>query len=290
VVGLAHINSPAQIKKIMAENDLIFHKGLGQNFLFDEHYLNAIVDSGDITENDTVIEIGPGLGVLTTRIAQKAKKVYAIEIDSKIADVLEKLTCAYDNIEVINQDVLKFDLNKITQKHASVKIIANLPYYITTPIVMKILEQTSNIKTIVIMIQKEVAQRLTAHANSKDYGAITLAVQYHADAEIKFTVPAGAFIPAPKVESAVVRLNVLSRKRVDVFDEKLFFKIIKSAFGQRRKTLINAISNNCPDLTKESIKAALKELNINENIRGEALDINEFSRICNFFEKNKGKM
>lgn len=289
MIGLAHINSPAQIKRIMSENGLVFHKGLGQNFLFDEHYLNSIINSGEITKDDTVIEIGPGLGVLTTRIAEKANKVYAIEIDSKIAAVLKNLTFEYDNIEIINQDVLQFDLNVITSKHSSVKIIANLPYYITTPIVMKILEQTSDIKSIVIMIQKEVAQRLTAEANTKDYGAITLAVNYHADASVKFTVPANAFVPAPKVESAVVRLDVLDKKRVEVLDEKLFFKIIKAAFGQRRKTLVNALSNNCPELDKNLIKQALSTLGISETIRGEALDINAFSDICNFFAKNKGK-
>lgn len=289
MINLAHINSPAQIKKIMAEHGLIFHKGLGQNFLFDEHYLNSIVEAGNITKEDVVIEIGPGLGVLTTRIAEKAKKVYAIEIDSKIATVLKNITSDYDNIEIVNQDVLKFDLNTITKSHNCVKIIANLPYYITTPIVMKILEETTNVNSIVIMIQKEVAQRLTANANSKDYGAITLSVNYYADADIMFTVPPGAFIPAPKVESAVVKLKVLDNRRVEVDDEKLFFKIIKSSFGQRRKTLVNAISNSCPEFDKDTIKAALSQLNINENIRGEALDIENFSKICNFLQKNKGK-
>ena len=279
---MSHINSPAQIKRIMAENDLIFHKGLGQNFLFDEHYLNAIVDSGNITKDDVVIEIGPGLGVLTTRIAEKAQQVYAIEIDSKIAEVLVKLTADYSNVEIINQDVLKFDLNQITQKHDSVKIIANLPYYITTPIVMKILEETTNIKSIVIMIQKEVAERLVAKHNTKDYGAITLAIDYYADASIKFTVPSGAFVPAPKVESAVVNLDILDKKRVSVSDEKLFFRIIKAAFGQRRKTLVNALSNNL-SCGKDEIKNILAELDISETIRGEALSIYDYEKIANAF-------
>ncbi len=284
---MAHINSPAQIKKIMTEHNLIFHKGLGQNFLFDEHYLNAIVDSGNISENDVIIEIGPGLGVLTTRIAEKAKKVYAIEIDSNIANILPDITSDYDNIEVINQDVMKFDLNSITEKYESVKVIANLPYYITTPIVMKILEETRNLKTIVIMIQKEVAERLVAKPNTKDYGAMTLAINYYADANIKFTVPAGAFVPAPKVESAVVCLDILDKKRVDVSDEKLFFKIIKAAFGQRRKTLVNAISNNFSDISKDDIKKVLNELSISETIRGEALSIFDFEKICNLFSELK---
>ncbi len=284
-----HINSPAQIKKIMAENRLIFHKGLGQNFLFDEHYLNAIVDAGNITKDDVVIEIGPGLGVLTTRIAERALKVFAVEIDSNIAKVLKNITSEYENIEIINSDVLKFDLNTITKEYKSVKIIANLPYYITTPIVMKILEKTENISSIVIMIQKEVAQRLTAKANTKDYGAITLAVSYHADANIMFTVPAGAFIPAPKVESAVVRLDILDKKKVQVSDEKLFFRIIKASFGQRRKTLVNSISNSCPEFSKDLIKSTLMHIGKSENVRGEALDIEDFSQVCNFLEKNKGK-
>lgn len=277
---MAHINSPAQIKRIMAEHNLIFHKGLGQNFLFDEHYLNAIVDSGDITKNDVIIEIGPGLGVLTTRIAERAKKVYAIEIDSKIAEVLSHLTVDYNNIEIINQDVLRFDLNTITKKYESVKIIANLPYYITTPIVMKVLEETKNLGAIVIMIQKEVAQRLVAKPGTKDYGAITLAIDYHADADIRFTVPAGAFVPAPKVESAVVRLDVLDQKRVDVADEKLFFRIIKSAFGQRRKTLVNAISNNFSEFSKDDIKNVLTQFDISETVRGEALSIFDYKKIA----------
>lgn len=277
---MAHINSPAQIKRIMAEHNLIFHKGLGQNFLFDEHYLNAIVDSGDITKNDVIIEIGPGLGVLTTRIAERAKKVYAIEIDSKIAEVLSHLTVDYNNIEIINQDVLRFDLNTITKKYESVKIIANLPYYITTPIVMKVLEETKNLGAIVIMIQKEVAQRLVAKPGTKDYGAITLAIDYHADADIRFTVPAGAFVPAPKVESAVVRLDVLDQKRVDVADEKFFFRIIKSAFGQRRKTLVNAISNNFSEFSKDDIKNVLTQLDISETVRGEALSIFDYKKIA----------
>ena len=281
---MAHINSPAQIKKIMSEHDLIFHKGLGQNFLFDEHYLNAIVNSGNITNDDIIIEIGPGLGVLTTRIAEKAKKVYAIEIDQNIAKVLNKLTTEYENIEIINQDIMKFDLNTITQKYESVKIIANLPYYITTPIVMKVLEETKNLKSIVIMIQKEVAQRFVAQPNTKDYGAITLAIDYHADASIKFAVPAGAFVPAPKVESAVVVLNVLKEKRVNVTNEKLLFKIIKAAFGQRRKTLVNALSNNL-SLSKDAIKNILTDFDLSETIRGEALSIYDFEKICNTLDK-----
>ena len=281
---MAHINSPAQIKKIMAEHDLIFHKGLGQNFLFDEHYLNSIVDSSNISKDDVIIEIGPGLGVLTTRIAERAKKVYAIEIDSNIANILPEITSDYDNIEVINQDVMKFDLNTITEKYDSVKVIANLPYYITTPIVMKILEETKNLKSIVIMIQKEVAQRLVAKPNTKDYGAITLAITYHTDASIKFTVPAGAFVPAPKVESAVVVLDILDKKRVDVDNEKLLFKIIKAAFGQRRKTLVNALSNNFP-LSKDVIKNVLTELGLSETVRGEVLSIYDFEKICNSFNK-----
>lgn len=268
----------------MAEHDLIFHKGLGQNFLFDEHYLNSIVDSGNITKEDVVIEIGPGLGVLTTRLAEKAQKVYAIEIDSNIANILPDITSDYDNIEVINQDVMKFDLNAITSKYTSVKIVANLPYYITTPIVMKILEETNNIKSIVIMIQKEVAQRLVAKPNTKDYGAITLAIDYYADATIKFTVPAGAFVPAPKVESAVVVLDILDKKRIEVSNEKLFFKIIKAAFGQRRKTLVNAISNNFPNTSKDDIKNVLNSVGISETIRGEALSIYDYEKICNSFE------
>lgn len=281
------INSPAQIKQIMDSYGLKFQKSLGQNFLFDEHYLDKIVESGQIDENDTVLEIGPGLGVLTNRIAEKAKKVIAVEIDKHIAPILEDITP--ENVTVINDDILKTDIRAIISDEPSVKIIANLPYYITTPIIMKLLEEKLPITSIVIMIQKEVAQRLVAKPSTKDYGAITLAVNYYSNPEILFIVPPGAFIPAPKVDSAVVRLNIVNPPNVEVKDEKMLFKIIKGAFGQRRKTLANALSSAFPHLSKQAIKDAITSSGFSENCRGETLSLENFACLTENFCKLEGK-
>lgn len=284
---MEHIKSISQIKEIMKDNDLIFHKGLGQNFLFDEHYLSKIVESGSITKEDTVIEIGPGLGVLTTRLAEKAKKVIAIEIDQNIVPVLKDLTKDAGNIEIVCADVMKTDIKALVQNEKSVKIVANLPYYITTPIIMKLLEERLNAECIVVMIQKEVAQRLVADAGTKDYGAITLAVNYYAMPEIMFTVPPGAFIPAPKVESAVVKMNIREKLPVLVDDEKFMFSVIKCAFGQRRKTLVNALSSQL-GISKENIAQVLDDCGLNEKIRGEVLDLHQFGEISKKLKKLKG--
>ncbi len=276
---MAHINSPAQIKNIMTEHGLIFHKGLGQNFLFDEHYLTSIIDCGDITKEDTVLEIGPGLGVLTTRLAERAKKVIAIEIDQNIVPVLRSLTAEYGNVEVINADVLKTDINQILKDEKSVKIVANLPYYITTPIIMKLLEDKVKASCIVIMIQKEVAERLAALPGKKDYGAITVSVSYYSNPALMLTVPPGAFIPPPKVYSAVVRLDIPQKPNADVCDEKLFFKVIKAAFGQRRKTLVNALSSGFPQLSKDKIKEIITSCGHNDTVRGETLSLPDFASL-----------
>lgn len=282
-----HIKSISQIKEIMKDNDLIFHKGLGQNFLFDEHYLSKIVESGSVTKEDTVIEIGPGLGVLTTRLAEKAKKVIAIEIDQNIVPVLENLTRDAGNIEIICADVMKTDLKTLIAKEESVKIVANLPYYITTPIIMKLLEEKLGVECIVVMIQKEVAQRLVATSGTKDYGAITLAVNYYAKPEIMFTVPPGAFVPAPKVDSAVVKMEIREKPLIETDDEKHLFSVIKSAFGQRRKTLVNALSSQM-GITKENVIKTLNDCDLNEKIRGEVLTLQQFGEISKKLKKLKG--
>ena len=281
-----HIKSVSDIKRIMSDNNLIFHKGLGQNFLFDEHYLSAIVDCGNITKDDVVIEIGPGLGVLTTRLAEKAKKVIAIEIDNNIVPVLRELTLPCGNVEVICADIMKTDVNSLIDNEESVKIVANLPYYITTPIIMKLLEGKVNAKCIVVMIQKEVADRLVAKAGSKDYGAITLAMDYYTQSKIMFTVPSGAFIPAPKVESAVVKMDVLGSSPVEVQDEKFMFSLIRAAFGQRRKTFVNAV-NSYLKVEKSQIIEALKSLGFDERIRGEVLNLHDFAKLSNFLQNLK---
>ena len=277
---MPHITSPAQIKEIMKENDLIFHKGLGQNFLFDSHYLESIADSGKVTKEDTIIEVGPGLGVLTTRLAERAKKVIAVEIDQNLVPVLKKLTADYDNIEIINEDIMKADVNALIDGEESVKVVANLPYYITTPIIMKLLEGKYNIKSITVMIQKEVAERFVAKAGSKDYGAITLSINYYTNPKITLTVPPSAFIPPPKVHSSVITLEC-KEPDVQVNDSEKMFKIIKAAFNQRRKTLVNALSSNLSNYSKEHIKETIISLGHNENVRGETLTLEEFAKLSN---------
>ena len=286
--GQNQIKSPAQIKKIMERYGLKFHKSLGQNFLFDEHYLNKIVESGQITKEDTVLEIGPGLGVLTTRLAEKAKKVIAVEIDRNLIPILEDVTKDYGNVTVINQDILKTDINSLLQHETSVKIIANLPYYITTPILMKLLEEKQKVDCIVVMIQKEVAQRIVASPGTKDYGALTLTINYYSNPNILFLVPPGAFIPAPKVDSAVIRLDILEHPPVSVRDETMLFRLIKAAFGQRRKTYANALSSYFPKLGKTAIKTALAECRFPENCRGETLSLADFAILSEKFCKLEG--
>lgn len=277
---MPHITSPAQIKEIMKENDLIFHKGLGQNFLFDSHYLESIADSGKVTKEDTVIEVGPGLGVLTTRLAERAKKVIAVEIDQNLVPVLKKLTSDFENVEIINEDIMKTDINALIKDEGSVKVVANLPYYITTPIIMKLLEGKYNIKSITVMIQKEVAERFVAKPSSKDYGAITLSINYYTNPKITLTVPPSAFIPPPKVYSSVITLEC-KVPEIKVEDEGKMFKVIKAAFNQRRKTLVNALSSNLSNYSKEHIKNVITSLGYNENIRGEALALEDFADISN---------
>ena len=279
-----NINSKTQISEIMEKYGLIFHKGLGQNFLYDEQYLDEIVASAELTKEDTVVEIGPGLGVLTTRMASLAKKVIAIEIDENIIPALSEITSEFDNIEIVNKDVMKTEIKELIAGEKNIKVVANLPYYITTPIIMKLLSENLNLKCIVIMIQKEVAERLTAKEATKDYGAITVSVNYYADPLYMFTVPKGAFVPQPKVDSAVVRLNFPKKEPVAVSDEKLFFNVVKGAFAQRRKTLLNSLSSTLNQFSKEQIKSVITECGFGENIRGEVLSLDDF---CLLSEKFK---
>lgn len=281
---MPHITSPSQIKDIMSRYSLNFHKGLGQNFLFDTYYLEKIAESANITKEDTVLEIGPGLGVLTTRLAERAKKVIAVEIDQNLIPALKEVTSDFDNIEIINADIMKTDIKELIKNEKNVKVAANLPYYITTPIIMLLLESSLDIESITIMIQKEVAQRLSAKAGTKDYGAITLAINYYSNPEIMVTVPPSAFLPPPKVYSSVINLY-LKKPDVEVFDEKLMFKIIKAAFNQRRKTLVNALTSAFSDIGKESIKNIIISSGFDENIRGETLSLSDFAKLSNNFPK-----
>lgn len=275
------VNTIALIQKY----NFTFQKRYGQNFLVDEHVLGKIISSAEITKDDFVIEIGPGIGTLTQYLAEEAYKVFAIEIDKELIPILNETLKDYDNTEVLNADVMKCNLEEIIREKSegrNVKVVANLPYYITTPIIMYLLENKLPIKSITVMIQKEVAERMQCGPGSKDYGALSLAVQYYADAYIAANVPPNCFIPRPKVGSAVIRISILEEPKVNVKNEKLMFKIIRGAFNQRRKTLVNAVSNfEDLDFTKEDIHNALVKMGVSETIRGEALSLEQFAELAN---------
>jgi len=278
--------SPRVMKEILEKYGFKFSKGLGQNFLIDGNIINKIVEAADIDENSGVIEIGPGFGTLTQGLCKKAKKVVAIEIDESLRKV-HKETIAYDNIKIIYEDFMKVDVNKLIEEEfegMDVKIVANIPYYITTPIIMKILEDKYKISKIVVMVQKEVANRLNAKPGTKEYSAISLAVQYRADTSIAMIVPSSVFMPRPKVDSAVIALDILKSPRINVTDEKMLFAVIRGSFNQRRKTILNGLSNkfDCP---KELVKEVLDNVNIDPGIRGENLSIGEFGRIADEMSK-----
>ncbi len=277
--------SKSKINQIMQKYNLSFHKGLGQNFLYDENYLEKIVDAGEITKEDTVLEIGPGLGVLTEKMAPKAKKVIAVEIDQNIIPALKENLKDFDNVQIINEDILKTDIKSITKNETTIKVVANLPYYITTPIITKLLESDINLERIVIMVQKEVAERLTSTVGTKDYGAITVFVNFFADTSLLFTVPKGAFVPSPKVDSAVVKLSLPKKEPVLVKNKDMFFKTVKGAFSQRRKTLLNSLSSFFNTWSKEDIKNAIISSGFDENIRGEKLTISDFVKLSENLEK-----
>lgn len=259
------------------------NKSLGQNFLIDENVIIQAIENAGICENDLVIEIGPGLGTFTNELVKKAQKVICVELDKRMIQILKDRFLLYDNIEIINEDILKVDIDKIAEenKNLNVKIVGNLPYYITTPIIMKLLEGRAKFESITVMVQKEVADRLCAKTGTRDAGAITYAVEYYAEARKLFEVPNTSFIPMPNVESEVIILEVRKEKNLKVKDEEKLFKVIKYAFMQRRKTLINAIQNTEVCDNKEKIKEVLNTLGIDEKIRGEALTLDEFIEITN---------
>ena len=284
------ISTPSKTKEIIEKNGFNFKKNFGQNFLIDQNILDNIIDAAEITKDDFVLEIGPGIGSLTQYLAENAGKVVAVEIDKTLIPILSETLAGYDNLEIINEDVLKLDINKlIDEKNAGkpIKVVANLPYYITTPIIMELLERRMNVKSITVMVQKEVADRMQAKPKTKDYGALTAAVQYYSDANINFIVPPGCFMPRPNVDSAVITLDIRQENIYDVKDENLMFRIIKAAFGQRRKTLLNGLNNTANlNLSKEELTSSLIELGVDERIRGEALSVEEFARLSNIiYEK-----
>ncbi len=263
------------------------NKDLGQNFLINDDVIEKIIEKSQIEKNDLIIEIGPGLGVLTNLLLEKSDNVVAIELDKRMVEIISKRFILKNNLQIINEDVLKVDLNKLINERKKqtninkVKIVANLPYYISTPIIMKLLEEKLEIDEIIVMVQKEVAQRLVAKTGTKDVGAITYAVEYFSEAEKVIDVPKESFIPSPKVESAVIKLKIRKEAYVQVKDEKMLFNIIQKSFSQRRKTLVNALVNGKIVESKEKAEKIIKQLNINENIRGEKLTLEDFARICN---------
>lgn len=264
------------------------NKSLGQNFLIDDDVVDSIVSSANISSNDLVIEIGPGLGTLTARLLEKANKVIAIELDDKMIPILEERFHLYDNFELIHQDVLKVDLKQKIEENkdkvSAVKIVANLPYYITTPIIMKLLEERLPVESITVMVQKEVADRLTAIPGKKNTGAITYCVSYYCEAQEVLLVPNTSFIPSPEVNSEVIQLKIRKEPPVIVRDEKFFFKVIHASFMQRRKTLLNGLANN-GIASKEVLKKMLNDLQLDENVRGETLTLNQFAKISDYLSE-----
>lgn len=275
-------------KQIINRYDFAFKKNFGQNFLVDERVLDKIVAASEIESDDVVLEIGPGIGTLTQALAKKAKKVIAVEIDKTLIPILEELLADFSNIEIINEDILKVDIEKLARENnvEKFKVTANLPYYITTPIIMSILEKDLPVDTMTVMIQKEVAMRMQAKANTKDYGALSLAVQYYCEPYLVANVPENCFMPRPNVDSAVIRLKKLSEPAVNVEDRELMFRIIKAAFGQRRKTLVNCLYN-CGDmgLDKKVLENVIKETGFDEKVRGEALSLSDYSKLTHIMKK-----
>lgn len=277
------IATPSRTKEIIEQNDFYFKKNFGQNFLIDSNILEKIVACAQVTEDDCVLEIGPGIGSLTQVLAEHARSVVAVEIDSTLIPILSKTLEGYDNIEIRNQDILKTDVDALIQEKNNgrpMKVVANLPYYITTPIIMDLLEQKHKIESITVMVQKEVAERMQAGPKEKEYGALSIAVQYYCDAHLDLIVQPSCFMPRPKVASAVITLRVLPQRKVQVADETLFFHLVKCAFGQRRKTLLNALHNQGNlGLDKETLTQIFTELGWDVRVRGEALSITDFAAL-----------
>lgn len=270
------------IKEILSKHGFSFSKGLGQNFLINPSVCPRMAEMSGAGEKVGVIEIGPGIGVLTNELCKLAEKVVAIEIDKRLIPVLSETLSDYDNVKVINEDVLKIDLNKLIEEEFNgmkVVVCANLPYYITSPIIMKLLEENLPIEAITVMVQKETAQRMCAEVGTRQSGAVTVAVNYYSKPEILFNVSAGSFMPAPKVDSAVIKLNVFDKPAVQVQDSKMFFKVVKSAFGQRRKTLPNSLSSGL-GISKSEINNLLSECGISLTARAEQLKLEDFKNIA----------
>lgn len=285
------LGNPQKTIEVLQKYDFTFQKKFGQNFLIDTHVLDKIISAAHITKEDVVLEIGPGIGTMTQYLAEAAGKVIAVEIDKNLIPILSDTLSEYQNVRIINEDVLKLDLRKLADEEnggKAIKVVANLPYYITTPIIMGLFENHVPVESITVMVQKEVADRMQTGPGSKDYGALSLAVQYYAEPYIVANVPPNCFMPRPKVGSAVIRLTRHKEPPVEVKDEKLMFDIIRASFNQRRKTLANGL-NNSDKITcsKEIITEAIEKLGKGPSVRGEALSLQEFASLSNdIFERD----
>jgi 16S rRNA (adenine1518-N6/adenine1519-N6)-dimethyltransferase len=287
---MATLGNPQNTIEILKKYDFMFQKRFGQNFLIDTHVLEKIIKSAEITKDDLVLEIGPGIGTMTQYLCENAREVIAVEIDKNLIPILENDTLAqYDNVTIINEDILKLDLNALVQERNGgkrIKVVANLPYYITTPIIMGLFESHVPLQNITVMVQKEVADRMQAGPGSKDYGALSLAVQYYATPYIAANVPQNCFMPRPNVGSAVIRLTLHEEPPVKVKDEAFLFALIRASFNQRRKTLVNGLTNAAElNLSKEEVQTALEEMGLSVTIRGEALTLEQFAELSNLLAK-----
>ena len=281
------LSDPKKTIEVIQKYQFAFQKRFGQNFLIDAHVLEKIVSAAGITKDDCVLEIGPGIGTMTQYLAESAGQVIAVEIDTNLLPILADTLKDYSNVKVINQDILKVDINELVKEYNNgrpIKVVANLPYYITTPIIMGLFESNVPIDNITVMVQKEVADRMQVGPGSKDYGALSLAVQYYASPYIVANVPPNCFIPRPNVGSAVIRLTRYQEPPVQVKDPKLMFKLIRASFNQRRKTLQNGL-NNSPEISfsKEEITKAIESLGVSPSVRGEALSLEQFAQLAKYF-------
>lgn len=282
------LSSPKKTIEIIQKYNFDFQKKFGQNFLIDSHVLEKIIDAANITKDDFVLEIGPGIGTMTQYLSEHAREVMAVEIDHNLIPILKETLAGYDNVEVLNEDILKVDIGKIAEKKNQgrpIKVVANLPYYITTPIIMGLFEKNVPMDSLTVMVQKEVAQRMQAGPGTKDYGALSLAVQFYAEPYIVANVPPNCFMPRPKVGSAVICLTRYKDMPVKVKNEQLMFSIIRASFNQRRKTLQNGINNSSIlHFSKEQVVDALDKMGLSPKIRGEALSLEQFARLSDLLE------
>lgn len=286
---MASLGNPQETISILKKFNFRFQKKFGQNFLIDTHILDKIVEAAGVTQEDFVLEIGPGIGTMTQVLCERAKKVLAVEIDEELIPILKETLSAYDNVDILHGDILKQDIKGLAEKYNDgkpIRVVANLPYYITTPILMELLESHVPLKNITVMVQKEVADRMQAGPGTKAYGALSLAVQYYTKPYIAANVSPNCFMPRPNVGSAVIVLECYEKSPVDIKDEKLMFRLIRASFNQRRKTLPNGLTgSNLLNFTKEEITGALEQMNLPHNVRGETLSLQQFAQLANLLGK-----